>query len=266
MAKIFRDKIAIVTGAASGIGLQLASQLVACGARVWLTDINEAGLEAAAGRLDAPARALDVTDAAAVQAVVDEVIEAEGRVDYMFNNAGIAVIGHYEQTSLDDWNRLIDVNLRGVVHGVEAVYPHMLERRSGHIVNTSSVSGLIAAPGFTAYSATKHAVVGLSRGLRVEGARHGVQVSVICPGFIDTNMPKDADYRGVDGERARASVPFISPEACARQALRGVARNEGEIVVAAHAKGMVAMQRFAPRLNELIGRISVEQMSKKASR
>ena len=265
MAKIYRDKIAIVTGAASGIGRQLASQLVAYGARVWMTDINGTLLAAAANRLDAPHRTADVTDAEAVQALVDEVIAAEGRIDYMFNNAGIAVIGHYDQMSLEDWNRLIDVNLRGVVHGVHAVYPHMLARRSGHIVNTSSVSGLIAAPGFTAYSATKHAVVGLSRGLRIEAARHEVKVSVVCPGFIDTELKHNADYRGIRPAQDVAGSPvrFGSPEACARQALRGVARNEAEIVITPHAKGMVAMQRFAPRVNEVLGRVAHRQASNK---
>ena len=126
MPKIFRDKVAIVTGAASGIGRELATQLVAYGARVWMTDINEELLQTRARSLDATGRKVDVRDAEGMQALVDEVIAKEGRVDYMFNNAGIAVIGRYEQTSLDDWSRLIDINLRGVVHGVQAVYPHMM--------------------------------------------------------------------------------------------------------------------------------------------
>ena len=262
MPKIFRDKVAVVTGAASGIGRQLATQLVAYGARVWMTDINTTLLAVSADRLDAPHRALDVTDAAQMQAVIDEIIGLEGRVDYMFNNAGIAVIGHYEQTSLADWNRLIDINLRGVVHGIQAVYPHMISRRSGHIVNTSSVSGLVPAPGFTAYSATKHAVVGLSRGLRIEAAPHGVAVSVICPGFIDTEIQQNADYRGVDRPASVAETPFkfASPEYCARQALRGVAGGEAEIVVTAHAKGLVAMQRVAPRVGEFLSRVAVKRV------
>jgi len=265
VAKIYRDQIAIVTGAASGIGRQLAAQLVAYGARVWMTDINASLLELSANRLDAPHRTLDVTDAEAFADLVSEVIAAEGRVDYLFNNAGIAVIGHYEQLSLADINRLIDVNLRGVIHGVDAVYTHMIGRRSGHIVNTSSVSGLIPAPGFTAYSATKHAVVGLSRGLRLEAARHGVKVSVVCPGFINTELKQNADYRGVEPleDVADSPVKFGSPEACARQALRGVARNEAEIVITPHAKGMVAMQRFAPRVSELIGRAAVRRSADK---
>ena len=132
----------------------------------------------------------------------------------------------------------------------------MMERRRGHIVNTSSVSGLIAAPGFTVYSATKHAVVGLTRGLRQEGRRYGIRVSCFCPGFIDTAMPDNADYRGIDGGEARSRTPikFATPEACAEEALRGVAKNEGEIVVTRHAKGMVALQKYAPRVLGVLAR------------
>jgi NAD(P)-dependent dehydrogenase (short-subunit alcohol dehydrogenase family) len=221
-----------------------------------MTDINEELLEKSARAIGGQiaTRRLDVTDAAEFNDAVSEIWDREGGVDLLFNNAGIAVIGHYHQMSMADFGRLIDVNLRGVFHGVDAVYGRMIERGSGHIVNTSSVSGLIAAPGFTAYSATKHAVVGLSRGLRIEAKRHGVRVSCFCPGFIDTEIAVNAEYRGIDPDRAREKTPikFATPESCAREALRGVAKNEGEIVVTKHAKGMVALQKIAPRVLGLL--------------
>jgi len=252
MKNHYRGKVAVVTGAASGIGRALSSQLAESGARVWMTDIDEPLLERSAAAIagDVRTRRLDVTDADEFARVAEEIRQQDERVDLLFNNAGIAVIGHYDQMSMDDINRLIDVNLRGVVHGVQAVYPAMMARRAGHIVNTSSVSGLIAAPGFTMYSATKHAVVGLTRGLRIEAKRYGVQVSCFCPGFIDTELVQNADYRGIDGEKARASSPikFATPQSCAAEALAGVAKNKGEIVVTRHAKGMVALQKFAPWL------------------
>ncbi|MBL4682959.1 MAG: SDR family NAD(P)-dependent oxidoreductase [Nannocystaceae bacterium] len=250
MKKHYRGKVAVVTGAASGIGRALSSQLAEHGARVWMTDIDVPLLERSAAAIagDVHTRRLDVTDAEDFAGVLDELWEQEGGVDLLFNNAGIAVIGHYHQMSLKDLNRLIDVNLRGVMHGVQAVYPKMMARRAGHIVNTSSVSGSIAAPGFTMYSATKHAVVGLTRGLRIEAKSHNVKVSCFCPGFIDTELAHNADYRGIDGDKMRAQSPikFATPESCAAEALRGVAKNEGEIVVTRHAKGMVALQKFAP--------------------
>lgn len=252
MKKYFRGKVAVVTGAASGIGRALSKQLAAHGAKVWMTDIDEALLERSARDIggQAQARRLDVTDADEFTSVVDDIWERSGGVDFLFNNAGIAVIGHYHEMSMSDFNRLIDVNLRGVLHGIAAVYPKMMQIRRGHIVNTSSVSGLIAAPGFTMYSATKHAVVGLSRGLRIEAKRHGLRVSCFCPGFIDTEIQRNADYRGIDGDKARANTPikFATPELCAREALQGVAKNEGEIVVTRHARGMVVLQKFAPKV------------------
>lgn len=251
MSDVYRDKVAIVTGAASGIGRALSEGLRRRGAKVWMTDVVADRLEQAAKEVGASEwRVLDVTDAEAFEALAGEVRETSGSVDYLFNNAGIAVIGHYHEMQPGDVDKLIDVNLRGVFHGVHAVYPLMREQGSGHIVNTSSVSGLIPAPGFTAYSATKHAVVGLSRGLRIEAKRFGVKVSVICPGFTNTAIIRDADYRGIEGGTAKDKLPFKfdSPENCAREALDGVAKNKGEIVTSKHARGMVAAHRVSPRL------------------
>ncbi len=265
MKNAFRDQVAIVTGAASGIGRALSQELARRGAKVWMTDIDAAAVERSAQQVPrAVSRALDVTNLEAFRALAEEVKRDEGRIDYLFNNAGIAVIGHYHEMKPGDFDRLIDVNFRGVVHGVEAVYSIMRAQGSGHIVNTSSVSGLIPAPGFTAYSATKHAVVGLSRGLRLEAQRFGVKVSAICPGFTDTELVSNADYRGIDGGRAKKSMPFAfdTPEQCAVQALDGVANNVGEIVTARHAKGMVAAHRISPRLLGFVAGLGVKRQSR----
>jgi short-subunit dehydrogenase len=228
-----------------------------------MTDVDVEGLDRAANAIDGPTRTrqLDVTDAADFRNAAEEAESRDGAVDYLFNNAGIAVIGRYGEMTMEDFNRLIDVNLRGVIHGIDAVYARMCARRSGHIVNTASVSGLIPAPGFTMYSATKHAVVGLSRGLRAEASRFGVKVSSVCPGFIDTAIVTNADYRGIDGATAKERSPFkfASPESCARDALDGVAKNDAEIVVTRHAKAMVAAQRFAPGLMGFVGRKSLKR-------
>ncbi len=266
MSKYYRDRVAVVTGAGSGIGRALCKALAADGAKVWATDLDAKAAQATAETIGQPERHrhLDVTDAAQFEEVIDSIWTEEGPIDLLFNNAGIAVIGHYHEMSLADFNRLIDVNLRGVFHGVQAIYPRMMARGSGHIVNTSSVSGLIPAPGFTAYSATKHAVVGLSRGLRLEAQKHGVRVSAICPGFIDTELAQNADYRGIDGEAARKASPieFGTPEACARDALKGVAKNQGEIVVTAHAKAMVAAHKHTPRIFGALARAGVKRSEK----
>ena len=183
--------IAIVTGGASGIGRAIATSLVARGDTVVVTDINADGAAKVAeklntlGRGKAASAALDVTDAGAVADLYQGVKADHGRLDLVFNNAGIAIGGLAEELTLDHWNRAIDINLKGVVHGVHAAYPIMLEQRAGHIVNTASLAGLVPMPIGIPYTATKHAVVGLSLGLRAEAAGRGVKVSVVCPSFID---------------------------------------------------------------------------------
>ena len=175
MSNRYAGASAIVTGGGSGIGAALTRALVAAGADVVCSDIDlpaatdVAGSATGAG--SARAARLDVTDAAAVQALVDEVAGEHGSLDLMFNNAGIVFGGETEDLTLDHWNAIIDVNLRGVVHGVAAAYPLMVRQGSGHIVNTASMGGLMAGGLITSYVATKHAVVGLSLALRPRGRR-----------------------------------------------------------------------------------------------
>jgi NAD(P)-dependent dehydrogenase (short-subunit alcohol dehydrogenase family) len=262
----FAGKIAIVTGGASGIGRALCTQLIERGAHVTVADVDGDGATQVADELGhgAVPAAVDVRDAGAVEALVADTAGARGRIDYLFNNAGIAVIGPMVDNSADDWDRIIDINLRGVVHGVRAAYPRMIEQGGGHIVNTASVAGLIPSPGLVAYAATKHAVVGLSRSLRIEARAHGVNVSVVCPGFIKTNIVDNATVRGMDRDQADAPVPFWYPvDKCARDILRGVARNDGVIVVSGHGKQLYRLSRYAPRLLDAIGRFAMRRQQSK---
>ncbi|HUH03592.1 MAG TPA: SDR family oxidoreductase [Kofleriaceae bacterium] len=252
----FAERTAVVTGGASGIGRALCRALHQRGANVWVTDVDGDGAERVAKELGerAHARVLDVIDAPAVKALVDEVA-AVGSLDYLFNNAGYAVIGEIKETTLEDFDRIFAVNVRGVMNGIAAAYPIMIDRGRGHLVNTASVAGLIPAPGMGVYSATKHAVVGLSRTLRIEAARYGVRVSAVCPGFIKTRITENATARGVDAVDASKSVPFwYSAEDCARDILHGVRRNDGVIVVARHAKSLHRLDRLVPGAVDWIGR------------
>jgi NAD(P)-dependent dehydrogenase (short-subunit alcohol dehydrogenase family) len=182
----FAGKQAIVTGAGSGIGAALCRALVNAGAEVVCTDIDGDAAERTATALNARSARLDVTDADGVQAAVDEVVNRAGRLDLMFNNAGIVWGGDSELLTLDQWNAIIDVNIRGVVHGVAAAYPQMIRQGHGHIVNTASMAGLTAAGQITSYVMTKHAVVGLSLALRSEAVSRGVGVLVVCPSAVET--------------------------------------------------------------------------------
>ncbi|MBI2894216.1 MAG: SDR family NAD(P)-dependent oxidoreductase [Deltaproteobacteria bacterium] len=258
---VYRDRIAIVTGGASGIGRALGERLAVLGATVTLADVDEPRAAEVArsiveGGGRARAAALDVRDAAAVRALVEATAAEHGRLDYMFNNAGIGIAGDVLGMSLADWDRIVDVNLKGVIHGVVGAYELMARQRSGHIVNTASVAGLIPSPGLTAYAATKHAVVGLSTSLRAEAARHGVKVTAVCPGLIETPMKQSIKLLDVDRDKLMSQVPFAfyPAERCARDILRGVAKNRPVVVVTGHARFLALVQRLFPSLVHRIAR------------
>jgi NAD(P)-dependent dehydrogenase (short-subunit alcohol dehydrogenase family) len=254
-------RIAIITGAASGIGQALASALVNRGDTVVVADIDGDGAERAAADLtrrgpgSATPAVVDVRDGGAVQALVDQARGTHGRLDLMVNNAGIGVGGQTQDLLLAHWDRIIDVNLRGVVHGVHAAYPVMIEQRSGHIVNTASLAGLLPSPGLTPYAMTKHAVVGLSLSLRVEAAAYGVRVTAVCPGVVDTpildkggpdDLPK-SELSGHTREFFRHIQPrFYTADRMAGDIVRGIDRNAALVVAPSSARVAWYLWRFAP--------------------
>ena len=244
---------AIVTGAGSGIGAALCRALTAAGAEVTCTDIDGAAAERTAASLPgARAVQLDVTDATAVGRVVDDLVARAGRIDLLFNNAGITWGGDTELLTLEQWNAIIDVNIRGVVHGVHAAYPHMVRQRHGHIVNTASMAGLAAAGRITSYVMTKHAVVGLSLALRTEAAGHGVGVLAICPTAVDTPILDKGwlgDFNGREFYRmGQRTETFYSPDRLAVDTLRAIERNKALLVAPRQARAAWLFARLAPGL------------------
>ncbi|MEY2570260.1 MAG: hypothetical protein QOE63_610 [Acidimicrobiaceae bacterium] len=259
MRKAFEGKSVIVTGGASGIGRALASSLVASGADVTLADIDAAMVTQTATEIGATAgRAVDTRDATAMEALVDEVATRHGSIDFVFNNAGISLGGPTHELSAAHWDRIIDINLRGAVNGVRAAYPRMIEQGHGHIVNTASGAGLAAPPFVTPYATTKFAVVGLSISLRSEAALHGVRVSALCPGSIDTpilDRAPDPDLPATESATVTAREYLaavkqkpISADRFAQRALQQVARNKAIIVVPRSAKALWCVQRISPAL------------------
>lgn len=260
--RIFENAVALVTGAASGIGLAVSAELAHRGTEVAMADIDDAEpaaakIRASGGR--ATAYTMDVTDAAAVQRVVERVFQQHGRLDYIFNNAGIGVGGDIENHTLAAWQKIIAVNINGVVYGIQAAYPLMIRQGFGHIVNTASTAGLVPMGGLTSYVMTKHAVVGLSTALRTEARQHGVRVSVFCPGVIRTPIltggrhgvmvspVAEARYRQLMGEAFEQLLP-LDANVFAKRALNQVARNRAIIVVPGFIRLFWWIQRLSPAL------------------
>ncbi|MEO8706612.1 MAG: SDR family NAD(P)-dependent oxidoreductase [Kofleriaceae bacterium] len=258
----FRGKVAVITGAGSGIGAALCAELASCGARIVAADLDgraAAGV-CAAIRIrggDATPATLDVTSAGAVAELAAEVDSLEP-IDIWINNAGIAIAGEAHALELADWRRVLDVNLNGVIHGVHAVYPRMVARRSGHIVNIASVSGLAPYPLVLPYVTSKHAVVGLSQALRAEAAAHGVRVSVACPGMIRTPIWERSEVRGALAAGRQDLLgrvaAMMTAEQCAHAIARGVAANRGIIPVTIEAHVAWRLNRLSPALTSMVSR------------
>jgi NAD(P)-dependent dehydrogenase (short-subunit alcohol dehydrogenase family) len=277
--RTFAGAVAIVTGGASGIGRALGEALAWRGATVVLADVQIELAEEVAARIRAgggraTAEELDVTDFAATNRLVQGLFQAAGRLDYLFNIAGIGIVGEARYYELEDWYRLLDVNLRGVVHGVQAAYPIMIRQGFGHIVNMASGAGLWPSPFVVGYCTTKHAVVGLSTSLRIEAAAAGVCVSVLCPGAVRTPaLTVESKYGKVlppiPPEVLRTLVERqrpMRPERFAEQALRAVARNRAIIVIPSWWRMVWWLNRLSPGLGLYLGRKALEIAKRSAGR
>lgn len=192
-------KHVVITGAASGIGQATALELASRGARVTLADINAAGVEATANRVrslggEARAFAVDIARAASVEAFAAQLVEQCGAVDVLVNNAGVAVVAPFARIGEADLEWLVGVNVWGPLRLTRALLPAMIARDGGHVVVVASFAGLVGAPGMVAYSTTKFAMVGFCEALRLELAETGIGVTVVCPGYVRTNLSRATRY------------------------------------------------------------------------
>lgn len=189
-----QGKVALITGASSGIGAATALKLAANGAKVGLAARRAdrltqlvAEIEKAGGQ--AIALEMDVVDNASVTAGVSKLAEAFGTIDILFNNAGLMPLSDIDALKTDEWHRMVDVNIKGVLNTTAAVLPHMIGRKSGHVVNTSSIAGRKVFAGLSVYCATKHAITALSDGMRIElGKKHNIRVTCVQPGAVETEL------------------------------------------------------------------------------
>ncbi len=260
--RFYRGKTAVVTGAGSGIGRAIAVRLAGHGATVHCVDRDIAAARDVAQALDgASAHEVDVTDSAAVDRLAETVFAESGRIDMLFNNAGIGHAGRVVDTSIEDWRQVMDVNVMGVVHGLHAFLPRMQAQAGrAHIVNTASGAGLISLPRMAAYCASKHAVVGLSQSLAAELHGSRISVTILCPGVINTAIVSRTTMRGAALDSQAKAVAFYekngaSPDKVAADLLTDVRRGRlfcitprGEVGI-----GWLA-QRVSPTLAQYLTR------------
>jgi NAD(P)-dependent dehydrogenase (short-subunit alcohol dehydrogenase family) len=268
-----KGKVAVVTGAGSGIGRALAYDLARRGAKVAISDVDETGLAVTAKQVqvigaDVHSRRLDVTDRAAVLAYADDIVAEFGTVNIVINNAGIAFTGDVEKMSFEQIERVMDVDFWGVVNGTKAFLPHLIASGDGHVVNISSLFGLLSMPGQSAYNAAKFAVRGFTEALREEMLINGHAVRVTCvhPGGIKTAIARNAG--AVDGEDTAALASFfdqklarVSPESAAKSILRAVIGNRPRAVVGWDAKFLDVLVRITgPGYQRIVALIAARIM------
>ncbi|NUR64954.1 MAG: SDR family oxidoreductase [Streptomyces sp.] len=267
----FGGQLVLVTGAGSGIGRATAYAFAESGARVIAVDRDAEGAARTAemsrllGAPEAWAETVDVSDEQAMEKLADRVAAEYGVVDVLVNNAGIGLSGSFFDTTPEDWKKVLDVNLWGVIHGCRLFGKQMAERgQGGHIVNTASAAAYQPSKALPAYSTSKAAVLMLSECLRAELAGQDIGVSAICPGFVNTNITSTARFAGVDGaeEKRRQKrtarlygLRNYPPEKVADAILRAVVRNEAVVPVTPEARGAHLMSRFTPRALRAIARL-----------
>jgi NAD(P)-dependent dehydrogenase (short-subunit alcohol dehydrogenase family) len=259
-------RVAVVTGAGSGIGRASARLLARHGARVHLADIDSDSAARVAAEIDpagaaARAHTLDVADPDAVATFAREVFEAEGAVDVLHNNAGIGHAGNIEATTIEDWQRVITVNLLGVAYGVQAFVPRMLTQgRSASVINTASMAGIVPTAKMAPYCASKFGVVGLSESLNAELSGRGIHVSAICPGIIDTPIVATGIMRGDIAQLQGKATSFYSrrgasAEEVAEAVLQAIASHKMIVPVPRRqVTAVYLLHRISPRLTQPIAR------------
>jgi NAD(P)-dependent dehydrogenase (short-subunit alcohol dehydrogenase family) len=272
-------KTVVVTGAASGIGRATALAFARRGADLAICDLNQQGLEETEseirrlGRNVIQAR-VDVADPAQMEAFADRVHQKVEAVDILMNNAGVAVGGGFLYTTLEDWEWILGVNVRGVVHGCHFFVPRMVEAGPGrHVINVASSAGHVATETLAAYGTTKFAVVGLSEALREELSRYGIGVTAVCPGIINTPITHAARLRGPEATpQARERMIDMyqrrnyPPERVAEKVLNAVQRNRAVAPVSPEAWAMYLMKRFVPGLVERLKLRLSERMRRELAR
>ena len=239
-------KVIVVTGGASGIGRALARRFAAAGAAVAVADVNERGVRELADELGAVHGLLDVGSDEQVCHFINEVEDTLGPIDLFCSNAGISIAGGVEETSNDDWERIISINLMSHIYAARALVPRMIARGGGYLLNTASAAGLLSQIGSAGYSVTKHAAVAFAEYLAITYGDRGLRVSVLCPQAVRTAMTAGSDNGGVAGVDG-----MLEPEQVADTVLEAV--NEERFLILTHPEVHEYMQRKAGDVDRWLG-------------
>ncbi len=250
VARHFGGKTVILTGAASGIGRSLALRLAAAGAIVHAMDNNAEGLDSLAATAKVQPCVLDVRDKDKFTAEVNRIHASSQRIDFLFNNAGVTQLGESQNIPFERWKWLLDINLMGVVHGILAVYPIMIRQRGGHIINTASIAAATGYATAAAYTASKVAVLEMTRSLRSEAKLHRVKVSAVCPGYVDSGIFVQERIVGADLDAVMKDLPIkmMTPDVAACHLLKGVIAGKPTIVFPFSAKCLWGLSNWVPSL------------------
>jgi NAD(P)-dependent dehydrogenase (short-subunit alcohol dehydrogenase family) len=252
----FAGKVVVITGGAKGLGRGLSEALARAGARLVVGDIDIASANALCDGLTqvsctATALEVDVTDAASVDRLIEQAVGLHGRVDYMINNAGIAAGGEFQDVSAATVRRVIEIDLLGAAYGTLAAYKLMVRQRGGHIVNIASMLALFPNPLSAAYVAAKHGLGGLTQSVMAEASAHDVHLTLVCPGYIATNLFQAGTFEGsLRSDNVVSRIPFrlLDVDTAVHHILRAMQARKPIAVFPFYARVLWWTHRFSPRL------------------
>ncbi len=264
----FNDKVAVITGGASDIGKAVALELMKYGARVILLDINGEELnkfesENKSIKYPIETQIVDMTSPKLIKKSFEKIINTYAKIDYVFNIVGFGLVGEVKDMKLQDWQSIVNTNLNGVLYPTIQAYEYMTEQGFGHIVNMSSLGGIVPSPFNTAYATTKYGIVGFSTSLREEGKAYGVNVSVVCAGGIRTKLWSSLRLINVQRDKFNKLVPqstLIVPSKAAKIILRQITKNKGMIVFPLFAKVSYFIYKYLPFLYNIGIKFSIKSL------
>jgi len=265
-------KRALITGAASGIGRALAHKLASEGCDLFLVDKDGEGLAGVAAAIDSSqvsvqTHACDLSDESAVIATAGRALDHGQPVDLLINNAGFAFYGPTDTMTHQQWNLLMDVNLRAPIRLTGELLPHLLQRPDAHIVNMCSISGLVAGGRFAAYHASKFGLIGYTEAIRAEYGRRGLGVTAICPGPVTTALYRSA-VSGRDDRKVPTPPAWLctTPDRVASVTIKAIRRNRRQVLITPMAHSLFQLKRFAPGLIDFVNQFSRKKKRRRAER